>query len=308
MKKYIYLLTLVTFFANGQNITFSDINFKNTLVNTNCVDIDNNGTAESDVDTNNDNEIQLSEALAVTRLLVSSQNINNLSGIENFTNLQKLDCSGNSLTTFNFENNNIITTLFCDNNQITNIVLNNLPNLTNFSCSSNLIQTLDLSSTGFIQGNFGNNPNLQHINLKNNVLNMCVVFPFTGSDYTCVMFLGCPALQLVCLDANENFSYFSGPPQQNVQFSSDSNCTLSSESFNNTEITLFPNPVKNEMNFSFETTISIDKINIYNTLGQLIKQFNGNQNSINLSDLNTGYYHIEFIFDEGKLTKKFIKE
>ncbi len=299
---------LLSSFANAQIISFPDTNFKNALVNTNCVDIDNNGTAESDADTNNDNEIQLSEALAVTRLLVFGQNISNLSGIENFNNLQKLDCSSNTLTTLNFENNNIITTLFCDNNQITNLVLNNLPNLTNFSCSSNLTQSLDLSTTGFVQGNFGNNPNLQLINLRNNVLNMCIVFPFTGSDYTCVMFLGCPALQLVCLDDNENIGYFSGPPQQNVQFSTSSNCTLSSESFNNNEITLFPNPVKNELNYSFEKTISIEKINIYNTLGQLVKQFIGNQNSIDLSDLNTGYYHIEFISEEGKLTKKFIKE
>ncbi|CAM4398592.1 T9SS type A sorting domain-containing protein [Flavobacterium terrigena] len=308
MKKYIFLLILVTSFLNGQNITFSDVNFKNALINTNCVDIDNNGTGESDADTDNDNEIQLSEALAVTRLLVFGQNISNLSGIENFTNLQKLDCTNNNLTFINFQNNNIITTLFCDNNQITNLVLNNLPNLTNFSCSSNLIQSLDLSTTGFVQGNFGNNPNLQLINLKNNVLNMCIVFPFTGSDYTCVMFLGCPALQLVCLDDNENMGYFSGPPQQNVQFSTSSNCTLSSESFSNNQVTLFPNPVKNELNFSFEKTVSIKEINIYNTLGQLVKQFNKPQNSIHLSDLNTGYYHIEFISEEGKLTKKFIKE
>ncbi len=84
--------------------------------------------------------------------------------------------------------------------------------------------------------------------------------------------------------------------------------TLSSSGFLENEITLFPNPVKDELNFSFEKTISIDRINIYNTLGQLVKQFSGNHNSINLSDLHTGYYHIEFISDGGKLTKKIIKE
>lgn len=308
MKKYVLLFTLLSSFVNAQNITFSDVNFKNALVNTNCVDSDNNGTGEADVDTDNDNEIQVSEALSVTRLLIFGQNISNLSGIENFSNLQKLDCSNNNLTSLNFQNNSIISSLFCSNNQITNLTLTNLPNLTNFSCSSNLIQSLDLSTTGFVQGEFGGNPNLQYINLRNNVINNCIVFPFTGSDYTCIMFLNCPALQLVCLDANEISGYYSYFPQQNVQFSSDANCVLSSESFNKNNVTLYPNPVKNELNFSFEKSINIEKINIYNTLGQLIKKFSGTQNSINLSDLNSGYYHIEFISNEGKLMKKFIKE
>lgn len=308
MKKYIFLLILVSSFANGQIVMFSDINFKNALVNTNCVDNDNNGTAEADADTNNDNEIQLTEAQNVIRLLVFNQNINDLNGIENFTNLQKLDCSNNNLTTINFQNNTIITTLWCNSNQITSLILDNLPSLTEINCGYNLMQTLDLSTTGFVQGSFSNNPNLQSINLRNNVLNMCIVFPFTGSDYTCIMFLDCPALQLVCLDDNENMGYFSGPPQNNVQFSTSSNCTLSSENFNKNNVTLFPNPVKNELNFSFQKTVSIEKINIYNTLGKLVKQFNGNQNSINLSDIKSGYYHIEFISEEGKLTKKFIKE
>ena len=294
--------------ANGQIVTFSDINFKNALVNTNCVDNDNNGIGESDADINNDNEIQLTEATTVIRLLVSNQNLNNLNGIENFTNLQKLDCSVNNLTTLNFQNNSVITTLWCSSNQITSLILENLPSLTDLSCGYNLMQAVDLSTTGFVQGDFGGNPNLRFINLRNNVLNVCIVFPFTGSDYTCVMFLGCPALELVCLDANENMGYFSGPPQLNVQFSSDPNCVLSTESFNKNNVTLFPNPVKNELNFSFQKTVTIEKISIYNTLGQLVKQFNGNQSSINLSDLNSGYYHIEFISDEGKLTKKFIKE
>ena len=198
MKKYIFLLILANSFVNAQIITFSDTNFKNALVNTNCVDNDNNSIGEADADVNNDNEIELTEAQNVIRLLVFNQNINSLNGIENFTNLQKLNCSSNNLTTLSFQNNNTLTSLLCNSNQIINLTLNNLPSLTEVNCSYNLMQTLDLSTTGFVQGNFSNNPNLQLINLRNNVLNMCLVLPFTGSDYTCVMFLDCPALQKVC--------------------------------------------------------------------------------------------------------------
>ena len=307
MKKYIFLLILATSFVNAQIITFSDTNFKNALVNTNCVDNDNNSIGEADADANNDNEIELMEAQNVIRLLVFNQNINSLNGIENFTNLQKLNCSSNNLTTLSFQNNNTLTSLLCNSNQIINLTLNNLPSLTEVNCSYNLIQSLDLSTTGFVQGNFSNNPNLQFINLRNNVLNMCLVFPFPGSDYTCVMFLGCPALQMVCLDDNENMGFFSGPPQNNVQFSTNSYCNLSSDSFANDEVTLFPNPVKNELNFSFNKWVCIDKIIIYNSLGQVIKQFIAPKLSIDLSDFNAGYYHIEFISNEGKFRKNFIK-
>ncbi|MEY2703807.1 MAG: hypothetical protein RLY43_2446 [Bacteroidota bacterium] len=307
MKKYIFLLILTTSFVNAQIITFSDTNFKNALVNTNCVDNDNNSIGEADVDTNNDNEIQLTEAQNVSRLLVLNQNINSLNGIENFTNLIKLNCSGNNLTTLTLHNNNTLTSLFCNSNQITSLTLSNLPSLSEVNCSYNLIQSLDLSTTGFMQGNFSNNPNLQFINLRNNVLNMCLVFPFPGSDYTCVMFLDCPALQMVCLDDNENMGFFSGPPQNNVQFNTTSNCYLSSDSFANDEVTLFPNPVKNELYFSFNMTVFIDQINIYNSLGQVVKRFKEPKLSIDLSDLNSGYYHIEFISNEGKFRKNFIK-
>ena len=75
MKKYIFLLILATSFVNAQIITFSDTNFKNALVNTNCVDNDNNSIGEADADVNNDNEIELTEAQNVIRLLVYNQNI-----------------------------------------------------------------------------------------------------------------------------------------------------------------------------------------------------------------------------------------
>ena len=79
------------FAVNAQIVNIPDANFKNALVNTLCVDTDNNNVGDADVDTNNDGEIQVSEALAVIALDVFSNNISDLTGIESFANLQWLD-------------------------------------------------------------------------------------------------------------------------------------------------------------------------------------------------------------------------
>lgn len=80
-------------------------------------------------------------------------------------------------------------------------------NLTGLFCVSNLFVEVDVSH---IQGNefdFSNNPNLQHINLKNGFNNDCIIFPFPGYDYTCAMFLGLPNLQYICVDEGENINW-----------------------------------------------------------------------------------------------------
>ncbi len=100
-----------------------DINFLNALVNTNCADLDGNGTIDSDADTNDDGEIQVSEAESVYGLNVSDNNISSMEGVQNFINLTILDCSANQLTSLNISNGNNInitnfnavenTALFC---------------------------------------------------------------------------------------------------------------------------------------------------------------------------------------------------
>ncbi len=58
----IFLLLFFTVSSHAQIVNIPDANFKNALVNTNCVDIDGDGIGDIDADTNNDGEIQVSEA------------------------------------------------------------------------------------------------------------------------------------------------------------------------------------------------------------------------------------------------------
>ena len=87
-----------------------DTNFKNALLNYNPV-----------IDTNNDGEIQVSEAEAVFGLNVSDKSITSMVGVHSFINLTSLDCSLNQLTSLNISNGyntNIINFNATDNTEL----------------------------------------------------------------------------------------------------------------------------------------------------------------------------------------------
>ncbi|MBK9735366.1 MAG: hypothetical protein IPO92_10510 [Saprospiraceae bacterium] len=84
--KILFVLSFLAFWfvGYGQIIDFNDVNFKNALFNSKCVDIDGNGVGDADADLNNDGEIDLSEALKANILYLHARGISSLSGIENF--------------------------------------------------------------------------------------------------------------------------------------------------------------------------------------------------------------------------------
>ena len=90
MNKNYMLYTLILFLAFSLNIksqivNIPDPNFKNVLLQ-----------GQAGINTNGDNEIQISEAIAFTGTIdCSGQNIKDLTGIEAFVNLKKLYCYGN---------------------------------------------------------------------------------------------------------------------------------------------------------------------------------------------------------------------
>src|SRR6187551_491983 len=159
MKK-IYFLVFAFCFFNGlkaQIINIPDANFKAKLLE---ADIDN-FIANTDygtplkIDLNDDGEIEVSEILNVKELHLNKSEISNLSGIENFANLTRLECSYNKLTNLDLSslpllyidcNDNILTSLIlgsrnvrvnCYDNKLTSLNVSGLNNLTYLDCSEN---------------------------------------------------------------------------------------------------------------------------------------------------------------------------
>jgi len=110
------LVCFLTYLMNAnviaQNVYIPDTIFKNQLIS--VYGIDKNG----------DGEISYSEAAMVFNLYdLHSLGISDLTGIEAFINLRRLDCSYNNLTSLDVSNLHHLDTLYCYYNQIENIWL-----------------------------------------------------------------------------------------------------------------------------------------------------------------------------------------
>lgn len=98
---------------------------------------------------------------------VSSLNIENLEGIEDFTDLQTLNCSGNSIEAIDIANNMSLTNLNASNNNIANLNLSDNTGLTLLNVSNNALDNLDISANlSLVDLNCSNN-NIQALDLSN---------------------------------------------------------------------------------------------------------------------------------------------
>lgn len=75
------------------------------------------------------------------------------------------------------------------------------------------------------------------------------------------------------------------------------------------DVTIYPNPVQNELFFSSKQRESIQKVNIKNQVGQNIFELHpkDNQSSINTDFLTPGTYFLEVTIENKKSVQKFIK-
>ena len=84
--------------------------------------------------------------------------------------------------------------------------------------------------------------------------------------------------------------------------------TLSAENYEIKELKLYPNPVNDILNFSFDKEITA--VSIYNLVGQevLSKSFNNNETSINVTGLSAGTYLVKVTSNNEVKTNKIIKK
>ncbi|AWI26189.1 T9SS type A sorting domain-containing protein [Flavobacterium pallidum] len=151
-QHYTYLLFLFIYFTGtAQIINIPDPDFKAWLVQHAVAATNANGDDyNTDVDANDDGEIQMAEAAAVTGLALSTSliddtgNLVSLEGIANFTNLKRLHCDGNSLTSLDVSMIPSLTYLNCGHNQLSSLNISGLSQLKEIWCNSNQLTALNL--------------------------------------------------------------------------------------------------------------------------------------------------------------------
>ena len=83
--------------------------------------------------------------------------------------------------------------------------------------------------------------------------------------------------------------------------------TLGNESFDiNKSVSIYPVPAENEVTIQFPNDITLNKVEIYNGLGQLIAT--ETKNVINTSQLSSGVHFLKIETSEGVFHKNFIKK
>jgi Leucine-rich repeat (LRR) protein len=205
MKKLYTLLViaLIGFVGNAQIVNIPDANFKakllqasptNQIASTQTPNASGQVTTYSKIDTNNDGEIQVSEALAIKWLNVQSSSIADLTGIESFMNLQFLKCDFNQLTSVNISGLTILKILDCSENQLTDLNVSGLTNLQDLDCDNNELPSLDLSGltnlenlhcggNGLTSLNVSGLSNLQYLVCSLNLLPSLNVSGLTNLQY-----------------------------------------------------------------------------------------------------------------------------
>lgn len=210
MKAYLLLIIGLLFYtaSNAQIVNIPDANFKNALVNDNVADL-GSGFYE-DADTNNDGEIQVTEAEAVETLIVNFYDIASMEGIESFINLIGLECTDNLLTNLDITLNTNLSLLHCDYNDITELDVSQNVSLSILSCSRNELNSLDVTQNlNMLNLNCSHN-NLAEIDVSQN-LNLstlgCNFNNLSELDVTLnanLASLSCSVNNLTSIDVSQN--------------------------------------------------------------------------------------------------------
>ncbi len=146
-KILLYLLLFCTGIASAQIVAIPDANFKSKLLaaNTNNNIAKNSSGASIKVDADNDTYIEQSEVDAIYELNVSASAITDMSGIQEFDNLQVLNCQDNSITTLTVTALADLESLYCSLNSITMLNITGLANLRTLYCSENNLSAINFT-------------------------------------------------------------------------------------------------------------------------------------------------------------------
>jgi len=176
MKKlYFFFFLTIGFLGNAQIVNIPDENFKARLIN--------NG-----IDINSDGNIQVSEAAIPTILYIDNSNIQDITGIQAFVNLEYFVAHDNSILNANFSGMNKLIMIKLDFNfylnsinltgcnaleelflfecNLTQLSLSNLNSLHTVSCGENNLSNLNISNCPNIKNLYCGANNLTSLDLN----------------------------------------------------------------------------------------------------------------------------------------------
>lgn len=143
-KLILLLLLLTTSYLQAQIVNIPDPNFLLRLLK-------HTAFGGMQIDTNYNNQIEVSEAEALTKMYVGDAFFNNykivdMTGIEAFINLTKLECYNNEIEVLDLSQNTLLEYVDCMDNNIYSLNVTGCTALVELICSENELSTIDMSS------------------------------------------------------------------------------------------------------------------------------------------------------------------
>lgn len=120
----------------------------------------------ANIDLNEDGKLSTAEIGAVRGLDLSGLGIKQMDGIENFSNLEVLQCSDNEITKLDLSNNKKLTKLYCNNNKLVNLNINTNLELQILNCSDNMLGALEIGNCGFLKELYCRNNLIEDLNIS----------------------------------------------------------------------------------------------------------------------------------------------
>jgi len=268
----IILLLCCSTILSAQTTAIPDANFEQALINLGY----DTGVPDGVVLTSNINTIPT--------LIINGKSISDLTGIEDFTNLQLLWCHFNQLTTLDLSQNLALFHLLCNDNQLTQLDLSSNIALRTLICHDNLLTCINIKN--------GNN-----------------------TDMTTSGFHAANNPNLICIDVDDVVYSTSNWTNIDAQTSFSTNCnngcsTVGIDELPSSTINMHPNPTTGLLSITLEEGHATS-LAIRNSLGQILlsdKTSSTNQIELDLTNYPTGIYFLQFEVDGQVITKKIVKE
>ena len=158
MKKLLLLLFLgFTLVGFSQTTLIPDPNFEQALIDLGYDTAPINGS------------VLTANISSVTNLNVEEYGITDLTGIEDFTDLNDLRCGVNEIMSLDVSNNNALEVLWCSGNQLTSLDLSNNTALLYLNFSYNQLTSLDVSNNSALIIFYCRFNQLTSLDLTNNI-------------------------------------------------------------------------------------------------------------------------------------------
>lgn len=285
MKRTLLTFLMLPYICFSQYTLIPDQNFEQVLV-----DLGYDSLINGKVLTNN--------ISGVSHLYLGVSAVSDLTGIEDFSSLQWLDCKDNSLLQLDLTNNDSLLYLECGNNLLNDLKTSN--SLNEIRCYSNNLTNLDLS----------NSTSLTFLNCSNNLLECLNVK--NGYNGNIIGFYTSSNTNLDCIKTDNFFGITTPNSVIDNWTSFDTICNYPSLCFGTTlveekvvEIILYPNPTNGIINIVYENYLELVETEIYNINGKLLRV--DNRSAINLIDLESGIYLLRAYFNDRILDFKIFK-